>query len=176
MDANNFEILHAILYLLYQFALIYHRLNSFNMINGIKTFILLTFVFGFHLAYGQQDTSTASEDSVKNEQNVHSDLELLVDDQPEYPGGIDSLMRFVQNNYVYPKEDRKAGNSGVIYVRFVVHKDGKAGNFEIMRGINDRMDTEAIRVLSMMDKWSPAKLNGKPVKVSYMIPIRLQLQ
>ncbi len=100
----------------------------------------------------------------------------VVDEMPEYPGGQDEMMKYLGNNIKYPDEARKAGIQGLVYVTYVVEKDGTITELRINRGIGGGCDEEAIRVVSAMPKWEPGKQNGKPVRVQFNLPIKFSLQ
>lgn len=93
--------------------------------------------------------------------------------KPEFPGGQKAMMQAIVNNYRYPNIDREQGNGGMIMMQFVVDVDGSIRDVTVMRGINERMDKEAIRVINNLPKWKPGKNAGNPVPVRMMIPIRL---
>lgn len=100
----------------------------------------------------------------------------IVEDMPTFPGGEEALFKFLGKEIKYPQMAVDAGISGTVYVNFVVDKDGKVKNAKIARGIHAACDKEALRVVNSMPKWKPGKQRGKPVKVSYNLPIRFTLQ
>lgn len=95
----------------------------------------------------------------------------VVEEQPEFPGGIDKLYKFISVNFKYPESCRAANVQGKIYVQFIVNKKGKIENVHVIRGIHKDLDAEAIRVVKKMPKWKPGKQRGKKVKVRYNLPI-----
>ena len=99
-----------------------------------------------------------------------------VEDMPEFPGGEQAMMDFVAKNVQYPKEAMEKGISGRVFVSFIVEKDGSVSNVKVMRGIGGGCDEEAVRVISGLPKWKPGKQEGKPVRVSYQMPINFKLQ
>ena len=99
-----------------------------------------------------------------------------VEDMPEFPGGEQAMMDFVSKNVVYPKEAQEKGISGRVMVSFIVEKDGSVNEVKIVRGIGGGCDEEAVRVVKAMPKWKPGKEKGKPVRVSYIMPIFFKLQ
>lgn len=99
-----------------------------------------------------------------------------VEDMPEFPGGEQAMMDFVSKNVVYPKDAQEKGISGRVFVSFIVEKDGSVSNVKVMRGIGGGCDEEAVRVISGLPKWKPGKQEGKPVRVSYQMPINFKLQ
>ena len=100
----------------------------------------------------------------------------IVEEMPQYPGGENALMDYVSKNVVYPKEAQEKGISGRVFVSFIVEKDGSVNEVKVMRGIGGGCDEESVRVIKAMPKWKPGKMKGKPVRVSYMMPITFRLQ
>ena len=121
--------------------------------------------------------------SVKKEKASNPDMTpdkngvyQIVEEMPQYPGGENALMDYVSKNVVYPKEAQEKGISGRVFVSFIVEKDGSVSNVKVMRGIGGGCDEEAVRVISGLPKWKPGKQEGKPVRVSYQMPINFKLQ
>ena len=100
----------------------------------------------------------------------------ICEQMPEFPGGVEALMDFVAKNVVYPQEAMDKEISGRVYVSFVIEKDGSVNEVKVMKGIGGGCDDEAVRVIKGMPKWKPGKQDGKPVRVSYMMPITFKLQ
>ncbi len=99
----------------------------------------------------------------------------ICEQMPEFPGGVEALMDFVAKNVVYPQEAMDKEISGRVYVSFVIEKDGSVNEVKVMKGIGGGCDDEAVRVIKAMPKWKPGKQDGKPVRVSYMMPITFKL-
>jgi len=95
---------------------------------------------------------------------------------PEYPGGDEALKNDLIGSIKYPEEARKNGIQGKVYVSFVVDEQGKVTNAKIERGVEPSLDKEALRVISNLPRWSPGLQGGKPVRVSYTVPINFVLQ
>lgn len=101
----------------------------------------------------------------------------IVDEKPEFPGGETEMMKFILKNFQYSKTDKKEGISNTkIYVQFIIGKTGKIKNAKIVKGISPELDKEALRIISMMPEWKPAKLKGKPVDYKYLLPIQLDFK
>ena len=100
----------------------------------------------------------------------------IVEEMPQYPGGEAAMMDYVAKNVVYPKDAQEKEISGRVFVGFVVEKDGSIGEVKLLRGIGGGCDEEAVRVVKGMPKWKPGKQEGKPVRVSYQMPINFKLQ
>ena len=94
---------------------------------------------------------------------------------PEYPGGTAAMFEFIQKNVKYPESAKEKGIEGKVYVQFVVEKDGSLSSFQVLRGVSEDIDAEAIRVLKSMPKWKPGMQDGEPVRVQYTMPFKFQL-
>jgi TonB family protein len=99
----------------------------------------------------------------------------VVEVMPEYPGGVNEMMKFLAENIKYPTVAKENGISGKVYVTFIVEKDGLIGDITILRGIGAGCDEEAIRVIKMMPKWKPGTQRGQAVRVQYNLPIKFAL-
>jgi protein TonB len=101
----------------------------------------------------------------------------IVEQMPEFPGGMAEMMKFIQKNIRYPKKDKKNGISGTCYVTFIIDKTGEIREAKILRGINggERCNSEALRVVKSMPKWIPGKQNGKNVDVQFNLPIKFTI-
>lgn len=118
------------------------------------------------MSYGQtQDQQT---DPVQEKKIQYQD----VDEKPSFNGGdANQFAVWVGQNLVYPAEARDNGLSGRVVLQFVIEKDGSVGNVTVLRGVDPILDNEAVRVVSMSPKWTPGKVDGKPVRVSYTFPL-----
>ena len=99
----------------------------------------------------------------------------VVEQMPEYPGGMKALMGYLAENIQYPAECQRAGIQGRVIVQFVVKADGSLDNFEIKRSVNPLLDAEALRVIKTTPKWKPGTQHGKPVDVKFTIPVTFSL-
>lgn len=99
----------------------------------------------------------------------------IFETRPEFPGGDVALLEFLSENLNYPESARELAIEGRVFVKFVVSREGKVVDVEIVRGLCDEINAECIRVVSSMPDWTPAKINRMPVSYSYMIPIKFSL-
>jgi periplasmic protein TonB len=100
---------------------------------------------------------------------------MIVEDQPTFEGGMEAFYKFVGKNIEYPKQARRMGVEGKVFVQFVVDKDGGLNDIKVIKGIGAGCDEEAIRVLKESPKWKPGKQRGRPVKVRMSLPISFKL-
>ncbi|MBO0936237.1 TonB family protein [Fibrella sp. HMF5335] len=99
----------------------------------------------------------------------------VVEQQPVFPGGMQALTKFLDDNIQYPDAARRAQVSGKVFVQFVVNTDGSLGDLQILKGLGFGCDAEAIRLMKAMPNWVPGRQSGKPVTVRYNLPINFQL-
>lgn len=115
--------------------------------------------------------------SVGEEEEVaEQEIFIVVEDAPQYPGGDEARIRFLNDNIRYPQMARESGIQGTVYITFVVERDGSITDVRILRPIGGGCDEEAIRVIKAMPKWTPGKQRGRPVRVQFNMPIRFTLQ
>ena len=115
----------------------------------------------------------AKEEVKQTEEEV---IFQVVEQMPEFPGGMSEAMKFLAKNIKYPVAAQQAKIEGRVILQFVVGKDGSISDVHTVRSVSPELDAEAIRVVSMMPKWNPGKQRGKAVPVSYTMPIMFRLQ
>jgi TonB family protein len=153
------------------------QLGKAASIAGISLGIASTFA-----ACSTPKYSTHNQNNVSTTEEVLS-AEMFTSDRffggigssPDYPGGMEALYKFLQENMVYPKEAKENKIEGKVYVEFIVEKDGSISNITVARGIGGGCDEEAVRVVSMMPNWKPGKENGKEAATKYILPIHFKL-
>lgn len=94
---------------------------------------------------------------------------------PQFPGGEIELLKFLQQNIRYPDEAIEKQIEGKVIVKFIIGTDGQVSNPEILRSVSPELDAEAKRVVMEFPRFSPMKLNGKPVNSSYTLPVSFRL-
>ncbi len=99
----------------------------------------------------------------------------LPDIEAEFPGGIDAMMNFMQENVRYPQSSIEMNEQGRVFLSFLVDIDGSISEVKVEKGISDSLNAEAIRVVKSMPKWKPALLANQPVKSTVRIPINFKL-
>jgi TonB family protein len=105
-----------------------------------------------------------------------SEVFLIVEEMPAYPGGDKAMMEFIYNNIVYPLEAKEKNIQGRVVLRFVVKYNGKVGDVQVIKGVDPLLNTEARRVIENLPEWKPGKQGGKPVNVWYSVPVTFQLK
>lgn len=97
---------------------------------------------------------------------------------PEFPGGVDSLTAVISKYLKYPPKAYKSREQGRVIVRFVVDKDGRMVDAKVVKSQNMTLEKPALQIIEAMGvmyRWTPGKVEGKPVRVSYTIPIKFRL-
>lgn len=99
----------------------------------------------------------------------------VAEEMPEFPGGMQNLMKFLTQNIKYPATALSNKEQGRVIVQFVVTKEGKICDAKVVRSISPELDKEALRAIDMMPLWKPGKQKGKPVNVKYTVPIAFRI-
>lgn len=99
----------------------------------------------------------------------------IVEEMPEFPGGMGECLKFLESNVRYPKVAHDNGVQGKVIVQFIVEKDGSVTNPQVVRSVDSYLDTEALRVIMLMPKWKPGMQRGQSVRVKYTIPVAFRL-
>ncbi|HET6557717.1 MAG TPA: TonB family protein [Prolixibacteraceae bacterium] len=98
-----------------------------------------------------------------------------VDESPQFRGGPMALRNYITSHLTYPAKAQQSGIQGKVFVSFVVNKDGKVSDAHVVQGVHPLLDEEALRVVNDMPKWKPGKMDEKPVRVAYTMPIGFNL-
>ena len=96
---------------------------------------------------------------------------MFTEDMPEFPGGDEALMNFLQREIQYPEVARNNGITGTVLIEFVVEKDGRVSNAKVKVPLFPECDKEAVRGVMAMPKWKPGKNMGKPVRCFFQVPV-----
>jgi TonB family protein len=131
----------------------------------MKNLFFLCLLLAAFVAFGQS-TNKDEKKPVKKGFGV-----TVTQIQPEFPGGTDSLERFLNDNLVYPQKAKIDHIQGRVYVGFMVDRNGKIVNPRILSSASEELDKEALRVVSIMPDWKPGTAGGSPMDVQYILPI-----
>jgi TonB family protein len=101
---------------------------------------------------------------------TNSTIYTITDEDPEFIGRTDSLLRYISTNIKYFPSSCYVSVEGTVYVNFVITKTGELTDIKVIRGLSPAQDEEALR------KWNPARHQGKPVNSYFTLPIRFKLQ
>ena len=128
----------------------------------MKKLVLLSLmaIFCFMTAHAQKTVVSQTN------QKVYDSVEQM----PEYPGGMQAMIEFIQSNLRYPDDAAKQKVEGRVMVQFVVETDGSVSDVHVAKQVFPSLDAEAIRVVQAMPKWTPGKDKGEVVRVKYNLP------
>jgi TonB family protein len=140
----------------------------------------------------------AQKDTIPDQARISVDVEqddkiyMIVDEMPLFPGcaneetkskksrcSDEKIVEYIYKNVKYPAEAKKNKTEGMVIVEFIIDTDGSVINAKILRDVGDGCGEEALRIIHAMndlpEKWIPGKKEGKPVKVSYNLPVKFKL-
>lgn len=123
----------------------------------------------------QNETPTTAIEQPVPEPIADDNKPRIVQQMPEYPGGIVEFMKWLQRTLRYPPTAQQQGIQGSVMVSFIVNVDGTITEQKVVRGVNEELDAEALRVISNMPKWKPGLDKGKPCRTLFAIPIVFKL-
>ena len=115
------------------------------------------------------------EEVIVEEEPEEETIFMVVEEQPEFPGGQAALMEYLRKNIKYPSICRENNIQGRVLIQFVVNRDGSIVDPEVVRSVDPHLDKEALRVISSMPKWKPGLQRGKPVRVKFTVPVNFKL-
>ena len=131
--------------------------------------------------FSTEDTKEAVEikQVVIEEEEEEEEIEevfLVVEEQPEFPGGMAKLMKYFSDNVRYPVVAAENGIQGRVICQFTVWRDGSIRDIVVLRGVDKSLDKEAVRLIENMPKWKPGKQRGKEVSCKFTVPVSFRLQ
>lgn len=111
------------------------------------------------------------------EEIIEEEIFDVVEEMPEFPGGMRELTKYLSKNIKYPRISRENNSQGKAFLKFTVNTDGSIQDVEVVRSSGDiYLDKEAVRVVEGMPKWKPGRQLGKAVRVKYVLPVNFRLQ
>lgn len=139
--------------------------NPFASLNGTGLTNDTTFATGENNSIGTTSVDTNT---------YRGGVEIM----PEFPGGENALMQFLQSNLKYPSHLKEYNFKGTVYLSFIINREGEVTGLDVLRGVSESKDfeNEAKRVVARMPKWKPGRQNGQNVNVYFMLPISFSLR
>lgn len=127
--------------------------------------LLLSAIFLTNMAFCQEEKKVSIDDEVF----------VFVEEQAEFPGGMEAMYAYIQKNLVYPEKAKAEGIEGRVFVTFTIEKDGSISNILIKRAIGGGCEEAVVEMIKNMPKWNPGKQKGKPVRFQFTLPIKFEL-
>ena len=148
-----------------------------------RVFLLAAILCCSFLAKAQKvDTTIYYGCRIKNDTTTYVGLQTnnntkipdcTIDSWPKFLGGDKAFYRFLAKNLKWPKTNEDI--QGKVIVSFIVEKNGTLTHIIIVRSLGILFDKEALRVIKLFPHWKPAKINGKPVRSKFYIPIQFNM-
>ena len=101
---------------------------------------------------------------------------VVVENMPEFPGWMEAMYRYISTNLKYPEKAKAEKVTGMVFLSFVIEKDGSVSSIQALRCPDETLCEEAVRVVKAMPKWKPGRdMKGNKVRVQYNLPINFSL-
>lgn len=134
--------------------------------------VIITFIFLLNNILYSQDVDSNSARSVQQVSGIKiGTVQTFVDTPASFPGGMDSMLKYISLNLNYPQEALDIEVEGTVYISVVINANGQVKNAKLLKGLAYGCDEEALRIVSGMPDWKPAYLNGKPVASQQSVPV-----
>ena len=130
----------------------------------------------------EDDATTAQVEAytppavVEEEEESSQQIFTVVETMPEFPGGQGALLQYLAKSIKYPVIAQENGIQGRVVLSFVIEKDGRLTNIQVLQTPDRSLSEEAIRVLNKSPKWSPGKQRNQVVRVKYTLPVDFRVQ
>ena len=125
----------------------------------------------------EDDVEIVQQVAVEEEEIVEEQPFLVAETMPSFQGGsLNDFRNWVQSKVRYPAIAQENGISGKVVLTFVIEKDGRLTNIQVLQTPDRSLSDEAIRVLQQSPKWSPGKQRNQPVRVRYTLPVEFRIQ
>ena len=125
----------------------------------------------------EDDVEIVQQVAVEEEEIVEEQPFLVAETMPSFQGGsLNDFRNWVQSKVRYPAIAQENGISGKVVLTFVIEKDGRLTNIQVLQTPDRSLSEEAIRVLQQSPKWSPGKQRNQPVRVRYTLPVEFRIQ
>lgn len=129
----------------------------------LKHQILLLTLLSLTLCSYTQTTKTTQQDTIEKSN--------IIETLPEFPGGVEKLYQIIEDSLQYPKSAFQDRIGGRVITQFIVDTTGNVIEIQILKGIRNDIDQEAIRLVSLLNGWTPGTQGGRKVKVRFQLPL-----
>lgn len=147
-----------------------------------KTIIILTSLFfGNKRIFSQTKIITDTISNMELELDTFKAINakdeiLLLNKMPEFPGGVTALKKYISEHIKYSSEAKECEIEGTVIIKFEVTKTGEIGKVELLRGVDPKLDNEAIRVIKTLPKFIPGEQNGEKINLWYVVKVPFILE
>ncbi len=140
----------------------------------MKKIVILFVSFFLMIAYVANAQS--SRKPVVKKQGGDNTVYVAVDKIASFPGGLKSMVEYMEGELNYPEDAQSRNVQGRVMVTFVINKDGSIQDVTVQKSVDPSLDSEAIRMVKAMPKWTPAERDGKVVRSRYTLPVLFKLK
>jgi len=156
------------------FMITKNKKTSMNLLRKLS--ILPVAIFALYLFACNYSPRTITEDEViALDMAEEPDPSVFPDVMPEFPGGNEALLRFIQENMVYPKNAKDNNIQGRVFVQFVVTSKGTVGTVKITRSADPELDAETVRVIQSLPNFTPGRKGSVAIPVWFQVPVTFSL-
>lgn len=127
-------------------------------------------------SFSQTKLENSGSEKIEHVEEVILDTFVDEKDIPQFPGGAQELIKFLNKNLKYPPKAKKNKIEGIVFLEITVDTNGKILNPKIIKSDNPLFNKEAIRLIKSMPKWIPGKRQGVPLKQRLTVPISFRLR
>lgn len=169
---NNFNVSHL------KHRIIMMNKKRTHTAGRIKYALFVPLAAALLIASNISCISSEKQEGISEKQEsraAEGEVFQVVEEMPEFPGGMAECMKWLGQNIKYPAEAKEKGVQGRVIVQMVVEKDGTITNAKVVRGVDPLLDAEALRVVNQSPKWKPGMQKGEAVRVKYTLPIMFKL-
>ena len=169
---NNFNVSHL------KHRIIMMNKKRTHTAGRIKYALFVPLAAALLIASNISCISSEKQEEISEKQEsraAEGEVFQVVEEMPEFPGGMAECMKWLGQNIKYPAEAKEKGVQGRVIVQMVVEKDGTITNAKVVRGVDPLLDAEALRVVNQSPKWKPGMQKGEAVRVKYTLPIMFRL-
>ena len=148
-----------------------HRQFIFDSLGVVKAVILVALAAMCFPVMASDNVVQSLDNDTTRREDVFVDYES----QPSFRGGYNAMIKFLQENVVYPPEAVKDSVQGKVIVQFLIDPGGYVGDVKVVRSVREDLDAEAVRVVKMMPRFSPARWFGKTVSSRFILPVTFRM-
>lgn len=127
---------------------------------------------GFATNTSNSPTPATSDNGNATNNNLWENPEVAA----RFPGGDAAMLKYINDNLRYPANAQENGIQGRVIINFLVETDGSLSEVKVVRGADPDLDKEALRLVKKMPRWTPGKMNGKPVRTRNILPITFRIK
>ncbi len=152
-------------------------LSSF-VITFLIIFIIVVSVWNkdwFNKKTEKKGNNSEKKHEIMSDKKAQEPVYTVVEEMPTFPGGDEARIKFLCDNIKYPLMAKQAGIQGNVYLTFIIDEKGRVTDVKVLRGIGGGCDEEAVRVVKMSPPWNAGRIDGKPVRVQFNMPIKFTL-